>query len=271
MEYTRLNTGARMPMLGFGTYQIDPDDTKEAVANAIKTGYRLIDTSQDYYNETEVGEGILASGINRQDLFLTTKVDTDGYRETLRGIDESLRKLQTNYLDLMILHWPRPQSLGAYKALEEAYHDGKIKTIGLSNYNIKQTRELMAKTTVKPAIDQIETNLYLQQGKMHQFLTSEGIVHEAWSPLSEGPRTLNNERTIRQLADKYNKSGVQILLRFQIQEGIVTIPRSINPTYIQQNFAVFDFALTEDEVKAIEQLDRHQSAIGWPMAMQVDA
>lgn len=260
-----------MPMLGFGTYQVSPSDAKDAVEAAIKTGYRLIDTSQDYFNEAEVGDGIVASGIDRKQLFVTTKVDTDGYEETKKGIDESLAKLKTDYLDLMILHWPRPDSLGAYRALEEAYSDGKIKAIGLSNYNIQQTKDLMAKTKVKPAIDQIETNLYLQQGKMHRFLSQEGIVHEAWSPLAQGARTLNNNSTIKQIADKYGKSGVQVLLHFQIQEGVVTIPRSINPDHIQANFDIFDFQLTDDEIKAIEKLDQHRSAIGWPSSMQVDA
>lgn len=271
MEYLTLNTGAKTPVLGFGTYQISPRDTAAAVETAIETGYRLIDTSQNYYNEQQVGDGIKASGIDRHELFLTTKVDTDGYEDTKRGIEESLKKLQTDYLDLMILHWPRPQSLGSYKALEEYYRAGTIKAIGLSNYNIQETKDLIARTEVMPAVDQIETNLSLQQGKMHKFLTDQGIIHEAWSPLAQGGRALNNYPTLKKIGDKYGKTGVQILLRFLTQEKIMTIPRSINPTHIKANFEVLDFQLTEDELKQIRALDQHRSAIGWPANMVVDA
>lgn len=271
MEYLTLNTGAKTPVLGFGTYQISPRDTAAAVKNAIDTGYRLIDTSQDYFNEKEVGDGIIASGIDRHQLFLTTKVDTDGYEETKAGIDESLAKLQTDYLDLMILHWPRPQSLDSYKALEEYYHAGKIKAIGLSNYNIQQTKNLIAQTEVMPAVDQIETNLHLQQGKMHDFLVKQGIVHEAWSPLAQGARVLNNDPTLKKIGQKYHKTGIQVLLRFLTQRQIMTIPRSINPAHIRANFDIFDFQLTADEMKQIQALDQHRSAIGWPSSMAVDA
>lgn len=271
MEYLTLNTGAKTPVLGFGTYQISQRDAAQAVKTAIETGYRLIDTSQDYYNEKQVGDGIIASGIDRKKLFITTKVDTDGYEETKAGIDESLRKLQTDYLDLMILHWPRPQSIESYKALEEYYHAGKIKAIGLSNYNIAQTKDLIAKTDVMPAVDQIETNLHLQQGKMHAFLTKQGIVHEAWSPLAQGARALNGNPTLKAIGSKYGKTGIQVLLRFLTQNHIMTIPRSINPDHIKANFDIFDFKLTADEMKQIRALDQHRSAIGWPASMAVDA
>lgn len=275
MEYLTFNTGDKVPVLGFGTYQIDPKDAKDAVYNAIKTGYRSIDTSQDYYNEREVGQGIkkaIDEGIvKREDLFVTTKVDTDGYEEGKRGIEESLNKLGLDYLNMMILHWPRQDDLGSYKALEEYYRAGKIRNIGLSNFNIAQTKALMAKTEVKPAVDQIETNLHLQQQKMHKFLTENGIIHESWSPLAQGARYLNNNPVLARLGKKYKKSGVQILLRFLTEEKIMTIPRSINPKHIAANFDIFDFQLTDDEMAEIQKLDEHRSAIGWPASMAVDA
>lgn len=275
MEYLTLNTGAKVPVLGFGTYEIDPKDTKQAVYDAIKIGYRSIDTSQDYYNEKEVGDAIkqaIDEGIvKREDLFVTTKVDTDGYEAGKRGIEESLRKLGIDYLDMMILHWPRRDDLGSYKALEEYYKAGKIKAIGLSNFNIAQVKNMIANTEVKPVVNQIETNLNLQQGKQHEFLASEGIIHESWSPLAQGGRNLNNNPVLKKIGEKYGKSGVQVLLRFLTQWKVMTIPRSINPEHIKQNFDIFDFQLTDDEIKEIRSLDKHRSAIGWPVSMQVDA
>lgn len=275
MEYLTLNTGDKVPVLGFGTYLIKPEDTKKAVYEAIKVGYRSIDTSQDYYNEKEVGEGIAQAVdegiVKREDLFVTTKVDTDGYESGKRGIEESLQKLSLDYLDMMILHWPRQDDLGSYKALEEYYHAGKIRNIGLSNFNIAQTKEMIAKTDVKPVIDQIETNLDLQQGKMHDFLEKEDIIHESWSPLAQGARSLNTNPVLSKLGQKYGKTGVQILLRFLTQWKVMTIPRSINPEHIKANFDIFDFKLTDDEMKEIRALDKHRSAVGWPASMRVDA
>lgn len=196
MEYLELNTGDKAPVLGFGTYLIEPEDTKAAVYEAIKAGYRSIDTAQGYNNEKEVGEGIaqaIAEGlVKREDVFVTTKVDTDGYEAGKKGIEESLSRLGLDYIDMMILHCPRRDDIGSYKALEEYYHAGKIHNIGLSNFNIAQTKAMMENTDVKPVVDQIETNLNLQQGKMHEFLASENIVHESWSPLAQGARNLNS-------------------------------------------------------------------------------
>lgn len=274
MEYLTLNTGKKVPVLGFGTYQIASRDAKQAVFEAIKAGYRSIDTSQDYMNEREVGQGIQeaidAGLVKREELFVTTKVDTDGYEEGKRGIDESLQRMGLDYLDMMILHWPRQDDLGSYRALEEAYHAGKVQNIGLSNFNIAQTKAMIEKTSVRPVVDQIETNLNLQQGKMHQFLLSEKMVHESWSPLAQGARALNSNSVLAKIGQKYNKSGIQVLLRFLTQWPVMTIPRSINPAHIKQNFDIFDFKLTADEMKSIRALDKHQSATGWPMSMQVD-
>lgn len=273
MEYITFNTGDKAPILGFGTYEVSPSDAAEAVYQAIKIGYRSIDTSQDYFNEKEVGEGIaraIQEGlVKRDDLFVTTKVDTDGYGSTKRGIDESLNKLGLDYLDMMILHWPRSDDAGSYKALEEYYHAGKIRNIGLSNFNIAQTQHMIDSTDVKPAVDQIETNVSLQQGKMHDFLEKENIVHESWSPLGEG--RMSNSAVLEKIGQKYHKSRYQVVLRFLTQWHVMTIPRSINPKHIQDNFDIFDFKLTDDEMSQIRALDQHRSVVGWPNWMKVDA
>lgn len=274
MEYVTFNTGDKAPVLGFGTYLVRPEDAAEAVYQAIKIGYRSIDTSQDYYNEKEVGEGIaraIAEGIvTRDDLFVTTRVDTDGYDATKRGIDESLNKLGLDYLNMMILHWPRSDDAGSYKALEEYYQAGKIRNIGLSNFNIAQTQQMIDTTDVKPVVDQIETNISLQQGKMHDFLRKENIVHESWSPLGEGRLTGSNP-VLQKIGRKYQKSSIQVALRFLTQWQVMTIPRSINPAHMKANFDIFDFKLTDDEMSQIRALDQHHSVVGWPAWMRVDA
>jgi diketogulonate reductase-like aldo/keto reductase len=170
----------------------------------------------------------------------------------------------------MIIHWPMGDSLGTYRALEEAMRAGKLKQIGLSNFNIRQTKEILTNFATIPAVDQIETHLFLQQTKMHQFLTANHIVHEAWSPLIEGPRTLAQQPVLAKLSKKYQKTPIQIVLRFLTQNQIMTIPRSVNPDHIRQNFDIFDFKLTDEEMQQIMQLDRHQSAVGWPSAMAED-
>lgn len=275
MEYLELNTGDKAPILGFGTYLIKPEDTKDAVYEAIKIGYRSIDTAQGYNNGKEVGAGIaqaISEGlVQREDLFVTTKVDTDGYEAGKQGIEESLSRLGLDYIDMMILHCPRRDDMGSYKALEEYYRAGKIHNIGLSNFNIAQTKEMIANSEIKPVVDQIETNLNLQQGKMHEFLTKEGIVHESWSPLAQGASNLNTNPVLAKIGNKYGKTGVQVLLRFLTQWQVMTIPRSINPKHIRANFDIFDFKLTEDEMAAIRALDKHHSSIGWPSSMAVDA
>jgi diketogulonate reductase-like aldo/keto reductase len=270
MDYLTMNTGKQVPVLGFGTYEIPPQATEAAVAAALKTGYRSIDTAQYYNNEAGVGAAIRKSGLNRSDVFITTKAATTGYEATLRGIDQSLQTAGLDYFDLMIIHWPMGDSLGTYRALEAAMQAGKLKQIGLSNFNIRQTKEILTNFATIPVVDQVETHLFLQQEKMHRFLTANHIIHEAWSPLIEGPRVLDQQPVIRALSSKYGKTPVQIVLRFLTQNEIMTIPRSVNPDHIQQNFDIFDFKLTEHEMSQIRQLDRRQSATGWPSAMAED-
>lgn len=270
MKEITLNTGLKAPMIGFGTYEIAPSETKAAVLCALKVGYRHIDTAQYYNNEHEVGQAIKESKIPREDIFVTTKAMTDGYEETKSGIKASLAKAGLDYFDLMILHWPMADSIGSYRALTEAYQAGKLRNIGLSNFNINQTKEIMASSPVKPVLDQIETHLYLQQGKMHKFLIENDIVHESYSPLMENAGVLLKHPTLRRIGAKYHKNGVQVLLRFLNQGNIIVIPRSTNLQHIKENFEIFDFELTPEEMTEIKKLDRRQPIDGWPASMRID-
>lgn len=270
MKEITLNTGIKAPMIGFGTYEIAPSETKAAVLSALEVGYRHIDTAQYYNNEREVGQAIKESGIPREEIFVTTKAMTDGYEATKTGIEESLSRAGLDYFDLMILHWPMADSIGSYRALTEAYQTGKLKNIGLSNFNINQTKEIMASSPVKPVLDQIETHLYLQQGKMHKFLRENDLVHESYLPLMENAPTLLKHPVLKRIGEKYHKNGVQVLLRFLNQENIMVIPRSTNPKHIKENFEIFDFKLTPDEMEEIKKLDRRQPIDGWPASMRID-
>lgn len=270
MEYLALNTGAKVPVLGFGVYLVDPSETKQAVLTALESGYRSIDTAQYYRNEKQVGEAIRESGIPREEIFVTTKAMTDGYEATKRGIDKSLKQAGLDYFDMMILHWPMAHSVDSYRALRDAYKEGKLRNIGISNFNINQTKEIMASTDVKPVVDQIETHVYLQQGKMHKFLTENDIIHEAWSPLMEDARTNLTNPVLKKIGEKYGKSGIQVILRFLTQRNIMTIPRSTNPEHIKDNINIFDFKLTDEEMDKIRALDRRQPIDGWPAEMRID-
>lgn len=243
MEYITLNNDVKIPVLGFGVYEISPNQTKDAVLNAFNDGYRLIDTAQYYQNEGQVGEALRESELRRDDVFITTKTMTDGYEKTKDGIDKSLATSGLDYFDLILIHWPMQHSLDTWRALEDAYRAGKTRAIGIINYNIRQTKELMDHGSVKPMIDQIETHLFLQQWKMHEFLTKENIAHESYSPLGNGTQIhgLMNNALLKQIGKKYGKSPIQVILRFLTQNKIITIPRSTNPDHIKSNFDIFDF------------------------------
>ncbi|GEO63421.1 aldo/keto reductase [Companilactobacillus nantensis] len=269
MENVTLNNGVKMPVIGFGTFQTPPALTEASVARALKTGYRSIDTAQVYGNEAGVGAAIKNSGLARNDLFITTKTQTDGYNETAKGIDESLRKLQLDYVDLMIIHWPTQNSLETYRALSDAYKEGKIKAIGLSNFNPTQIQAILDSNDVKPTIDQIETHLYWQQNKIAPFLTENEIVHEAWAPLGEQyAKEMMQQPEIVELAQKYNVSGAQILLRAMTQQKIVVIPKSNNEAHLQSNLDIFGFKLTDEELESLKKFDQHHSIKDWPVSMR---
>lgn len=270
MKYFTLNNGVRVPALGYGTYLTPASVAEKNVIAAIHDGYRLIDTSQDYDNEGEVGAGVRHSGVARDEIIFATKVDTDGYKETADGIDESLRRTGLDYLDLMIIHWPRRDDLGTYKALEEAYKAGKIRAIGLSNYNEAETQNIIDHFETVPAINQIETHLYWQQARMHRYLASKGIVHEAWAPLGEGESHMLADPILTKIAREHSKSPAQILLRFEIDSDILVIPKSLNPAHIKDNFDLFDFELTDEDMAALRARDRRDQINGWPVNMRVE-
>ncbi len=271
MKTFTLNNGVVVTAIGYGTYQTPASVAEQNVIDALHDGYRLVDTAQDYGNEGEVGAGVRHSGIPRDQIVFATKVDTDGYKETTEGIDGSLRRTGLDYIDLMIIHWPRRDDLGTYKALEEAYKAGKIRAIGLSNYNEQETQNIIDHFETVPAINQIETHLYWQQRRMHRYLASKGILHEAWAPLGEGGAHMLSDPVLVRIAEKHGKSPAQVLLRFEIDEDILVIPKSLNPAHVKDNFDLFDFELDEQDKADLRARDRRtQVGWGWPENMRVE-
>lgn len=267
MEYVTLNNGVKMPILGFGTYNTN---TFADVLNALNAGYRLIDTAQWYENETAVGSAIKKSGIPREEIFITSKTITDGYDETIKGVEESLKKLQTDYIDLMIIHWPQRKDLETYKALEDCYKQGKLKAIGLSNFNEEECLNIINNSEITPAVNQIETHIYWQQKRMHKFLLEHDMYHEAYSPFGEGFNNIFNDKVVFEIAKKHNKTSAQVMLRFLINENIIVIPKSSNKKRIKENINIFDFDLTDDEISAIRKLDIKMSSSNWPASMNIE-
>lgn len=270
MKQLTLNNGIKIPIFGFGTYEISPDQTKQAVLSAFEEGYRLIDTSQYYQNEQQVGEAVKASGLNRDEVFITTKTMTDGYEDTKIDLDESLRRSGLDYFDLVLIHWPMGHDIDTRHALEAAYKAGKTRAIGISNFNSRQTLDLIQQSSVRPMVDQIETHLFLQQWKMHEFLEKENIVHESYSPLGNGQQNLMSNPVLTEIGEKYGKSPIQIILRYLVQNDVVTIPRSTNPAHIKSNIDIFDFELDSDDLKRLRVLDERKPIDGWPAEMRED-
>ena len=268
MEYIKLNNKIKMPILGFGTY--GTNHTEEDVLKAIHAGYRLIDTAQWYHNEKEVGNAIKKSEIPREEFFITSKTITNGYKSTIDGIKKSLEQLQTDYIDLMIIHWPLGNDIETYKALEHCYKEGLIKAIGLSNFNEEQCNEIIKNCEIIPAVNQIETHIYWQQKKMHKFLEKHNIYHEAYSPFGEGFNNIFNDPMITSIAKKHHKTTAQIMLRFLTMENIIVIPKSSKLERIEENIDIFDFQLTKEEIKIIRDLDIKKSCSGWPESMNIE-
>lgn len=272
MEKVVLNNGVEMPILGYGTFQTPPKLTAQNVQTALSIGYRSIDTAQVYGNEQGVGEALKKSGLNRNEVFITSKTSTDGYAETMQGIDNSLNRLGSDYFDLMIIHWPTKNSLETYRALEDALAAGKTRAIGLSNFNSRQIDQLIDSSQVLPAIDQIETHLYWQQSKMHRYLVAHNIAHEAWAPLAEHVGSeLMGLPEIKSLAAKYNVSPAQVLLRFLTQQGIITIPKSLSAEHVAANLDSLNFNLTQAELDILKKFDKHRSIKDWPHSMSEEA
>lgn len=262
MEYVKLNNGVEMPLISFGVYQIPKEDTKRCVLDAIKSGYRGIDTAQSYFNESEVGDAIVECGVPREELFITTKVWIDhyGYEECKASVEESLRKLKTDYLDLCLLHQPFSDYYGAYRALEELYVEGKIKAIGVSNfYPDRLTDICMFDRKVIPAVNQVEVNPYNAQWFAQENMEKYGVKMEAWAPFGEGRNNLFTNETLVSIGKKYNKSSAQVMLRWLIQRGVIVACKSTHIERMQENINVFDFELTEEDMNSIKTLDTSNS------------
>lgn len=261
MEYVKLNNGIEMPILGFGVYQIAPEECESCVSEAINIGYRSIDTAQAYFNEEEVGRAIRKSGIPRNEFFITTKVwiSNAGYEKAKASIDESLRKLQTDYIDLLLIHQPFGDYYGTYRAMEEAYKEGKVRAIGVSNFYPDRFIDLAEFVNVKPAVNQVETHVFNQQVKPQEIMQQYGTQTESWGPFAEGKNDFFTNETLKRIGDKYAKSVAQVALRFLIQRGVVVIPKSVNCERMKENIEVFDFILTPDEMAAISKLDKGES------------
>lgn len=262
MEYVKLNNGIEMPLISFGVYQIPKEDTKRCVLGAIKSGYRGIDTAQSYFNESEVGDAIVECGVPREELFITTKVWIDhyGYEECKASVEESLRKLKTDYLDLCLLHQPFSDYYGAYRALEDLYAEGKIKAIGVSNfYPDRLTDICMFDRKVIPAVNQVEVNPFNAQWCAQENMEKHGVKMEAWAPFGEGRNNLFTNETLVSIGKKYNKSSAQVMLRWLIQRGVIVACKSTHIERMQENINVFDFELTEEDMNSIKTLDTSNS------------
>ena len=262
MEYVKLNNGIEMPLISFGVYQIPKEDTKRCVLDAIKSGYRGIDTAQSYFNESEVGDAIVECGVSREELFITTKVWIDhyGYEECKASVEESLRKLKTEYLDLCLLHQPFSDYYGAYRALEDLYAEGKIKAIGVSNfYPDRLTDICMFDRKVIPAVNQVEVNPFNAQWCAQENMEKHGVKMEAWAPFGEGRNNLFTNEILVSIGKKYNKSSAQVMLRWLIQRGVIVACKSTHIERMQENINVFDFELTEEDMNSIKTLDTSNS------------
>lgn len=270
MEYLTLNNGVPMPLIGFGTFMLGGETCTEAVTAAIEIGYRMIDTAEAYGNEKEVGEGIRQSGIDRRELFLVTKVNFKSYENAEQTVMQSPENLQTDYLDLLLLHWPFANYYAAWRTLEKLYGDGRVRAIGVSNFEPDRLLDLIAYNKIVPAVDQIETNLYCQRGAERVWMDKKQVAHMAYAPLGQGNRNeMFQEPAVLALARKYGKTPAQILLRFLTQNGIAVIPQGTRPEHIRENFVLFDFTLTLDEMAQLAALDRKEPLIGRPEAPEL--
>lgn len=262
MEYAILSNGIKMPVLGYGVYQVTKDECERCVADALSVGYRLIDTAQSYFNEEEVGNAIAKSGIAREDIFLTSKVWIEhfGYENTKKSVLDSMEKLQTEYLDLMLLHQPFGDAYGAWRALEELYEEGKLKSIGISNFYVDRMVEFTNFNRIKPMVTQMETHILNQQIQLKEYADKYGIQLEAWAPFAEGRNGAFDNEVLKEIAAKYGKTTAQVMLRWNIQRGVVVLPKSTHKERMEENFNVFDFVLTNDDMEKIATLDTKTSS-----------
>ncbi|WP_131973310.1 aldo/keto reductase [Exiguobacterium sp. s166] len=262
MEFVTLNNGLVMPQLGYGVFKVPEQEVYEAVREALRVGYRSIDTAMIYENEAGVGRALKDSGIPREDIFLTTKVwnKDQGYERTLAAFETSLQKLGVDYVDLYLIHWPMPDEdlyMDTWRALEQLYRDGKTKAIGVSNFHIPHLTRVLEEGTVVPAVNQIELHPFLSQEAIRAFCQKNGIVVEAWSPLMKGRDALTDP-VITDIAARHGKTPAQVVLRWHLQHDIIAIPKSVTPSRIQENLDIFDFVLSPDDMRQIDQLNRNE-------------
>ena len=267
MEYVTLNNGVKMPIVGFGTYFINVKDTFDAVYSALSNNYRHLDTAKWYVNEDRVADAIKKSKVKRKELFITCKIEAKGYNEAIADVNDTLKKLDTDYLDLILIHWPTNKAFETYKALEYLYENKITRSIGVSNFNQELCEYLLKTCKIKPQVNQIETHIYFQEKKMNKYLNDNDICHESWSPFAEGVLNLFEDELIVKLSKKYKKTPAQVMLRFMIQKGIVVIPRSTNEEHIKQNIDVFDFVISDKDMLQIEKIDKKKQLSNWPKTM----
>ncbi len=261
MQTVKLNNGVEMPVIGYGVYQVSPNECERCVSDALKVGYRMIDTAQAYHNEEGVGAAVRKSGIARDELFIVSKVwiSNYGYDKAKASIDESLRKLGTDYIDLMLLHQPFCDRYAAYRALEDAYREGKLRAIGVSNFYPDQFIDLASNVEIVPAVNQVETHVFDQQIAAQKYMAEFGTHMMAWAPLAEGRNNFFTNPLLAEIGAHYNKSVAQVALRWLIQRGVIIIPKSTHIERMRQNLDIFDFTLTDDEMEAIALLDTGKS------------
>ena len=261
MKYIELNNGVRMPQIGYGVYQVDPVECERCVSDALKVGYRMIDTAQAYHNEEGVGAAIAKSGIPREELFIVSKVwiSNYGYEKAKASIEESLRKLGTEYIDLMLLHQPFCDRYGAYRALEEAYKEGKLRAIGVSNFYPDHFIDLASNVEIPPMVNQVETHVFDQQVQAQKYMEEFGCRIMSWGPLAEGRNNFFSNPVLEEIGKKYDKSVAQVALRWLVQRGVIIIPKSVHIERMEQNLNILDFTLSDEDMAEIAKLDTGKS------------
>ncbi|MGI5887808.1 MAG: aldo/keto reductase [Oscillospiraceae bacterium] len=258
MEYFKLNNGTKIPAAGIGTFMMSPDDAEEAVYNAFRNGYEMVDTANAYMNEKAVGRGIARAGVSRSDIYVSTKLWPSIYSDAANAIDATLKRLGTDYIDLLFLHQPVGDIKGAYRAMEDAVKAGKVRSLGLSNFSIEQIKEIADTEEIKPAVIQVEAHPYYPQTELKGYLKTIGAVVMAWYPLGHGDKNLVNEQVFSELGRKYGKSNAQIILRWHIQSGNIVIPGSRNPQHIKDNIDLFDFSLSDEDMASIASVNKNR-------------
>lgn len=261
MQTVKLNNGIEMPILGYGVFLVDPIECERCVTDAIDTGYRMIDTAQAYYNEEGVGEAIKKSGIKREEFFLVTKIwiTNSGEEKAEKSIEESLKKLKTDYVDLLLIHQPFGDYYGTYRAMEKAYREGKTRAIGISNFFADRYVDLCNFVEIKPMINQMETHIFQQQRQLREYMKKYDTKLMSWSPMARGENNIFENELLKNIGAKYNKTTAQIALRFLIQEDIVIIPKSTHKERMEENFNIFDFELSDEDMNLLKGLDKKES------------